>query len=241
MAVSTGDDGENRSVYRLRWLGYGLLVFALIDAVNIVASINTGDPTWILQVIGQFVERVVVPLLGFALIFFGEIYARKDGERIGLMILSWLCLVLAIAFFLMIPPLVIQSVSLQGQAEQRVTQQVDQQVKAGFEQLDQLEAQLKNSKPEELKALAAQLNSRGIQVDAQDPAALKTQIQERIKTIKDQAQVQAQKAKETAKQGASGQVANLFKNAVKWSLGAAMAGVLFIYLWRSSGWARSLQ
>jgi hypothetical protein len=241
MAVSTGDDGENRSVYRLRWLGYGLLVFALIDAVNIVASINTGDPTWILQVIGQFVERVVVPLLGFALIFFGEIYARKDGERIGLMILSWLCLVLAIAFFLMIPPLVIQSVSLQGQAEQRVTQQVDQQVKAGFEQLDQLEAQLKNSKPEELKALAAQLNSRGIQVDAQDPAALKTQIQERIKTIKDQAQVQAQKAKENAKQGASGQVANLFKNAVKWSLGAAMAGVLFIYLWRSSGWARSLQ
>jgi hypothetical protein len=238
MAVSTGEASENRSVYRLRWLGYGLLVFALIDAVNILASINTADPTWVLQVIGQFVERVVVPLLGFALVFFGEIYDRKGGEKIGLRILSWLCLVLAIAFFLMIPPLIIQSISVKGQAEQQVNQQVDQQVKAGFEQLDRLESQLATSKPEDLKALAEQLKSRGIAVDAQDPAGLKAQIQARIKTIKEQAQLQAQKAKDKAKQDASGQINNLVKNAVKWSLGALMAGVLLVYLWKSSSWAR---
>jgi hypothetical protein len=238
MAASTGESSEIRSVYRLRWLGYGLFVFALIDGINILASINTTDPTWSLQVIGQFVERVVVPLLGFALLFFGEGYDRRNVEKIGLKGLSWLCLVLAIAFFLMIPPLVIQSVNIKGQAEQQVNQQVDQQVKAGFEQLDKLEAQLNDSKPAELKALAAQLKSRGIELDAQDPEALKTQIRAKIKTIKEQAQLQAQAAKTKAIQGASGQVSNLYKNAVKWSLGALMAGVLFIYLWKSSSWAR---
>ncbi len=226
MAMSTGDASENLTVYRLRWIGYGLLIFALIDVIHILTSVQTSDPTWGLQTIGQFVERVVVPLLGFALVFFGEFYGRRGPEKLALRILSWLCMVLAILFFLMAPAVVFQSVSLKGQAEQQASKVVDQRLA----QLKQLEDQLNKSNPEQIKALASQLNTLGVQVDPKNPEAVKDQIETRIKTFREQLPAQVQGA-------AASQTSGLLKNAVKWSLGALVAGALFLYLWKSSRWA----
>jgi uncharacterized protein YpmS len=226
MAMSTGDASENLTVYRLRWIGYGLLIFALIDIIHILTSVQTSAPTWGLQTIGQFVERVVVPLLGFSLVFFGEFYERKGPEKITLRILSWLCMILAILFFLMAPAVVFQSVSLKGQAEQQASKVVDQRLA----QLKQLEDQLNKSNPEQIKALASQLNALGVQVDPKNPAAVKNQIETRIKAFREQLPAQVQGA-------AASQTSGLLKNAVKWSLGAIVAGVLFLYLWKSSRWA----
>ncbi|NJP09051.1 MAG: hypothetical protein HC866_05815 [Leptolyngbyaceae cyanobacterium RU_5_1] len=227
MAVSPDDTNENRSIYRLRWIGYGLLVFALIDAIQILASIRTSDPTWGLQTVGQFVERVVVPLLGFALVFFGEFYDRKPFEKIVLWILSWLCLLLAFLFLVMVPSVGLQASTLSARTDLQVSQRVDQQLV----QLQQLEDQLNRSTPQDIKKLADQLNTLGLSVDAKNPGALKTQIQSRIKTLRDQLQAQAQGAK-------ASQSAGLIKNAVKWALGALVACALFVYLWISSNWAR---
>lgn len=226
MAMSTGEASENLTVYRLRWLGYGFLLLALIDVIHILTSVQTSDPTWGLQTIGQLVERVVVPLLGFALIFFGEFYGRKGPEKISLRILSWLCLILAILFFLMAPTVIFQSMSLKGQAEQQVTKVVDQRLA----QLKQLEDQLNKSNPEQIKALASQLNTMGIQVDPKNPEAVKSQIKARIETTRGQLPAQVQGA-------AASQTSGLLKNSVKWSLGAIVAGALFLYLWKSSRWA----
>lgn len=226
MAMSTGDASENLTVYRLRWIGYGLLIFALIDVIHILTSVQTSDPTWGLQTIGQFVERVVVPLLGFALVFFGEFYGRRGPEKLTLRILSWLCMILAVLFFLMAPAVVFQSVSLKGQAEQQASKVVDQRLA----QLKQLEDQLNKSNPEQIKALASQLNALGVQVDPKNPAAVKDQIETRIKAFREQLPAQVQGA-------AASQASGLLKNAVKWSLGAIVAGVLFLYLWKSSRWA----
>lgn len=227
MTVSSGEASENLTAYRFRWIGYGFLVFAVIDALHILLTIQPGQPTWLLQTIGQFVERVVVPLLGFTLIFFGEYYGRKDGEKLGLRLLSWLCMVLAVLFLLMVPPIFLQTFSVNNQARQVVDQQVEQQLT----QLKQLEDQLARSNPEQLKALAAQLQGLGVSVDPTKPDAVKAQVQARIKTVRDQLQAQAQGA-------TAGQASGLWKNAIKWSLGALVSAVLFFYLWKSSRWAR---
>jgi hypothetical protein len=226
MAMSTGDTSENLTVYRLRWIGYGFLLLALIDVVHVLTTLQTSDPTWGLQAMGQFVERVVVPLLGFALVFFGEFYGRKGPEKISLKILSWVCMVLAIVYFLMAPAIIFQSVSLKGQAEQQVSKVVEQRM----QQLKQLEDQLNKSNPEQIKALASQLSALGVQVDPKNPEAVKSQIETRIKAFRDQLPAQAQGA-------AASQTTGLLKNAAKWSLGALVAGVLFLYLWKSSRWA----
>lgn len=227
MSIPSGEASENLTAYRFRWIGYGFLVFALVDAIHILLTMPTEQPTWLLQTIGQFVERAVVPLLGFTLIFFGEYYGRKNGEKIGLRILSWLCMVLAILFLLMVPPIILQTVSVNSQAQQVVDKQVEQQLA----QLKQLEDQLARSKPEELKQLAAQLQGLGVQVDPSKPDAVKAQVQERIKVVRSQLQQQAQGA-------TSGQASGLWKNAIKWSFGALITSVLLFYLWRSSRWAR---
>lgn len=227
MTVSSGEASENLTAYRFRWIGYGFLLFALIDAIHILLTIQPSQPTWLLQTIGQFVERVVVPLLGFTLIFFGEYYGRKDSEKLGLRILSWLCMVIAVIFLLMIPPIFLQTLSVNSQARQVVDQQVEQQLT----QLKQLEDQLARSNPEQLKALAAQLQGLGVSVDPAKPDAVKAQVQARIKTVREQLQNQAQGA-------TSGQAAGLWKNAIKWSLGALVSAALFFYLWKSSRWAR---
>lgn len=226
MAMSTGDANENLTVYRLRWIGYGLLVFALVDVIQILTSFQPNQPTWVPVAIGQVVERSVVPLLGFTFVFFGEYYGRKSVEKVGLRILSWLCLVLAIAFLLMIPPMLLGAFNVSAQTQQQVGQQVDQRLT----QLQQLEEQLNKSNPEQIKALATQLNSAGVNVDPNNPDAVKTQIRERIKTIRDELKKQADNP---ANNQAS---ANLIKNAIKWSIGAVVTAVLFFYLWRSSRW-----
>ncbi len=227
MAISSGDANENLTIYRLRWIGYGFLLFALIDTIHILIMIRPSDPTWVLQTIGQFVERVVVPILGFALVFFGEYFGRRDIEKIGLRILSWLCMVLAVLFFLMVPPVLLQTFNINNQAQQ----QVDKQVEQRLGQLKQLEEQLNQSNPEQIKTLASQLGTLGVSVDPKNPDAVKAQIQSRIKIVRDQLKPQADGA-------TAAQTSNLLKNAIKWSFGALVSGALFLYLWKSSKWAR---
>jgi uncharacterized membrane protein len=225
IAPTPNDASENRSIYRLRWIGYGLLVFALIDWIQIFLA-PRGN-AWVLQTIGQLVERMVVPLLGFALLFFGEFFERKPLERILLKILSWLCLLLAVASLLMVPAAIMGAVNIGDQRGQAANQQVEQQLN----QLKQLEDRINNSKPEDIKNLATQLSAAGIPVDASDPATLKTRILERINTIRPQLQAQVQT-------GLANQQREVFKNAIKWSLGALISTVLFFILWKTTDWAR---
>ena len=226
MAMSTGDTNENLTVYRLRWIGYGLLILALVDVIQILLSFQPTQPTWVPVAIGQVVERSVIPLLGFALVFFGEYYGRKSLEKIGLRILSWLCLGLAIAFLLMIPPMLLGAFNVNAQTQQQVGQQVEQRLT----QLQQLEEQLNKSNPEQIKALATQLSGAGVNVDPNKPEDVKAQIRERIKTIREELKKQADNPANTQAS------ANLIKNAVKWSIGALVTAVLFFYLWRTSRW-----
>jgi F0F1-type ATP synthase membrane subunit b/b' len=241
MAVSTGESSENRTVYRLRWIGYGLLLFALIDVIHILASIRSEEPTWLLAVIGQLVERVVVPILGFTLVFFGEFYGRKGAEKNILQGLRWLCLLLAFIYFLMVPPVILQSMNVKSQVEQMVGPAEAQNMKLveqQMAQLTQLEGQLKQATPEDIQRLASQLTSLGVNnVDPKKPEEVKSQIQARIKTFREQLETAKGQVKNKIQGEASNRIGVFVKNAVKWSFGAIVAGGLFIYLWKSSNWA----
>src|SRR6476469_8023934 len=72
------------SIYRLRWIGYGLLILSVLDAIAVLIPANFGNRLWELQTIGAVVERVPVPLLAMALIFFGEGYDRRGLEDVFL-------------------------------------------------------------------------------------------------------------------------------------------------------------
>jgi len=241
MTISSGDGSENLTAYRLRWLGYGFLVFALIDAIFTVLTAQPGQPTWLLQVIGQFVEKSVVPLLGFTLVFFGEYFGRRDSEKLGLRLLSWLCLLLAIVFFLMAPSAVVQGFMQRGELDRQASvavQQGTQAVEKQLSDLKNLEAQIDKATPAQITALANQLSAQGVPIDPSKPEQVKTQIRERVKTLQGNLETQKNQGVERVQQQASSQASNVLKNAVKWGVGAIIAGILFLYLWLSSKWAR---
>ncbi|MGB7709351.1 MAG: HpsJ family protein [Microcoleus sp.] len=215
------------SIYRLRWVGYGLLILSLLDTISVLTPANFGNRLWELQTIGALVERIPVPLLAMALIFFGEDYDRRRFEDIFLKILSWVCLLLALIFILMLPLGIFGTISVNNQNNQQITTQANQQLA----QLKQVEERLKKGTPEDLNNLASELTRLGVQADTKNPQELKNQILSRITPAKERLQTQSAAVQ-------SNQRLALFKNAVKWLLGALISAVLFFMMWRGTDWAR---
>ena len=215
------------SIYRLRWVGYGLLILSLLDMIAVLTPAKFGNRLWELQTIGALVERIPVPLLAMALIFFGEDYDRRRFEDIFLKILSWVCLLLALIFILMLPLGIFGTISVNNQNNQQITTQANQQLA----QLQQVEERLNKGSPEDLRNLAGELTRLGVPADTQNPQQLKEQILSRITPAKERLQTQSAAVQ-------SNQRLALFKNAVKWLLGALISAVLFFMMWRGTDWAR---
>ena len=215
------------SIYRLRWIGYGLLILSLLDTIAVLIPANFGNRVWELQTIGAVVERVPVPLLAMALRFFGEGYDRRRLEDIFLKVLSWVCLVLALVFLLMLPLGIFGTIFVNNQNDKQITTQANQQLA----QLQQVEERLNKGSPEDLKNLAGELTRLGVQADTKNPQELKTQILSRITPAKERLQTQSAAVQSSQRLG-------LLKNAVKWLLGALISSVLFFTIWRGTDWAR---
>lgn len=216
---------ENRSIHRFRWIGYGLLGYALLDLVQVLYPPKFTNPAWEVQTLGTLIERVIVPLLGMALVFFGEFHDRNRLERVLLKVLSWLCLVLAIVCLLVIPLGVLGTARLDFQNDQQVNRQAEQQLS----QFNKVEGQLSQSSPNDIRALAAKV---GIPIDpTKTPQALKADILSQLVAVRTRAQSQLGENRAAQKQ-------TLFKNSMKWNLGALLASSLFFILWKSTDWAR---
>ena len=220
-----GDQGF--SIYRLRWIGYGLLISSVLDTIATLIPANFGNRPWELQTIGAIVERVPVPLLAMALIFFGEGYDRKRLEDLFLKLLSWVCLLLGLVFLLMLPLGIFGTIYVNNQNNQQIETQAKQQ----FAQLQQVQERLTKGSPEDLRTLAGELTRLGVQADTENPEQLKDQILSRITPAKERLQTQKAAVQSSQRLG-------LFKNAVKWLLGALISSVLFFTLWRGTDWAR---
>ena len=64
----------------IRWVGYGLLILALFDVIEMFIPARFMNPNWEFQTIGALVERVAVPLIGFAFVFLAGLNERSNIE-----------------------------------------------------------------------------------------------------------------------------------------------------------------
>lgn len=211
----------------LALVGYGLLLLSLLDAITIVYPPRLTDPTWELQVIASLVERVPVPLLGFALVFSAQNAPTTKLGKSVLGSLSWLTLLIGIFFLLLIPLGVSDVLRIRTQTNAQIEAQSTQQI-ARF---DQIEQQLNRASEENLRGLATRLGQRNPGAAAQSPEELKAQLVQELNQAKTTVKNQAA-ASRSARQN------TLFKSLLKWSLSALIAGAIFIYMWRTTAWAR---
>ena len=214
---------QEGSTMILRCLGYGLLVLALFDVVEMLVPPNFMNPAWEFQTIGALVERVPVPLIGLAFVFYGEMNFRKRWEFPVLKVLSWLALVMGVIYILSIPLGVINAARLQRQSSTQINILSKQQINRA----EQVKKQIDLATPEQIDNL---LKRQGRSLEL-EPEKLKQRLLGEVSQAK-------QKIKSQAKATESSRGLNLLKKAVKWNLGAVVAGILCINIWKGTDWAR---
>lgn len=219
---------EWRSVALLRLAGYGLLLLSLFDYINIFTPPRFTNPIWEFQVMGEMVEKMPVPLIGFAFVFFGKEEYRKDVEEIILKFLSWFALLVGIIFLLLIPLGINNSLRINNLNNFQINNQVSQ----GITQLQQVNEKLSNATSDtDINNALTNFNFQGRLPEIKNPQELKNRVLSDISSAKQQLQTQAETTRKERK-------ISLLKSSVKWNLGALISGVLFIYVWKLTNWAR---
>jgi len=211
------------SVAVFRLIGYGLLVLALLDLLTTLLPLRLMNPLWQFETMGAIVERVAVPLLGLVLVFFGEEKFRSSFEQKFLKLLRWLCLLVGVLFFLLVPLGVVSTLQVKAVNDTQMKQQYSQQ-KA---RVERVEKQLNQIKDQDLENF---IKSQGRTLDGQSPQQARAQFLAKINKDKNQLENQFKQAK-------SNRRLTLLKNSAKWNLGALVSGVLFIYIWLLTRWA----
>ncbi|MBW4607559.1 MAG: HpsJ family protein [Hassallia sp. WJT32-NPBG1] len=216
---------QQGSMSILRSLGYGLLLLAFFDIVEMFVPPNFMNPAWEFQTFGALVERVPVPLIGLVLVFFGEMNSRSQWEFPILKLLSWLTVLFALLFFLLIPLGIGNTLRLNNQSVAQISTLSKQQIS----QAEQVEKQLNQATPQQIDNF---IKSQGRSLNGKNTEELKTQVLSQVSQAKKQIKTQAE-----ATQSSRG--LTLIKSSVKWNLGALVAAGLFISIWKGTRWARN--
>lgn len=217
---------EGSFISLFRWVGYGLLLFTVFDFVDTLIPPQLTNPVWELQTVGALVERVPVPLLGLALIFFAEATSKDRGGKPVLKALSWVALGMGVFYLVLIPLTLSNTWRINQQTNAQAAAQVGQQMA----QIQQVRSQLNNATPQELNQLLSRFNQQS-QANLQTTGQLKQQLAAQLAQAETNIKTQSAAAKAKAR-------LTLLKDAVKRTLGALVSGVLFIRIWSLTHWAR---
>ncbi len=213
------------SVVLLRWIGYIFLILFLLDVVALLYPLDLMNPNWEFQTAGNVIERIVVLILGLGFIFFGETQLRRKWEMPILKGLSWASLLFSVVLILAIPIVLVTS-------SQRLAQQIDTNFGNQFEeQVSQAEAiqeQIESATSGDLQSF---IENQGGAAQGLSPEEARQQLLNGVAEATTQVRTQIQGEINSRK-------TLVKKNGVKWILGSIVSGVLFIYIWRFTRWAR---
>jgi hypothetical protein len=248
-----------RTVFRP--VGYCLLVLAIIDILDILLPFQLLDFNWELYVIPQLVERVAVPLLAIALIFYGETRVSSVLEKRFLKVLSWFSLLLGVFFILLFPLILVDTPRLQAQInsqlnpDPKVLQENNRKIeqsnnqeqiainrqkielasrRVGLQQREAILEQLEKLAKENKDAEFKALVTRfnpNQPLTDQNIAKAKADIIQQAPEIKKPLQTQIQQVLAAEALLKSTASQAALKNAVKYAIGAIISGILFIYIW----------
>ncbi|MEH2048740.1 HpsJ-like protein, cyanoexosortase A-associated [Nostoc sp.] len=210
------------SLWRL--LGYGLLLLAFLDIVEIFVPPSFMNPNWEFQMMGRLVNQVGVPLIGILFVFSGKLAKRAKWEPRILGLLSHLTLLVGLLFILLLPLGILNTIRLYNSNIAQINTDYNQKVS----QANQVEQQFSKASPTDIDNF---LKRQGRSLDGKNPEELKNQVLSELTQAKQQLKKQTEANK-------SSTTLALLKNSVKWNLGALISAALFISIWKETLWAR---
>ncbi len=221
------------TIRMLRLVGYVLLLLSCFDIISLFIPARFMNPEWEVQIMSELVERVAVPLIGLALVFYQDLRLRVKLEIVLLRGFSWAALGVGVAYLLLLPLLVVNSFRLDtiliGQANTFVEQRMTQ--------TEQIQQRLRQAiSKTEVNALFTRWSGQAIPsiLMDQDLPELKRDLLATIDKGKPNIRKQAE---------ATGleQRLKLLKTVLKTFLGAVISGFCFLYIWSLTTWIRQLR
>ncbi|MEA5620208.1 HpsJ family protein [Cronbergia sp. UHCC 0137] len=218
-----------RSNFQFRFVGYILLILALLEVMNILIPLRFTNSNWELQTVGALVEVTPVPLLGMVLVFIGGSDNRnKKVEVLVLRVLSWCCLLMGVLFILLLPLGINSSWRIDKQNNAQIISNSSQQLEQAKRVKDLLG---KVTTDEDISRIFKSLNPTANTPDLKNPQDVKKQILSQIERLETDVKNQSNAAKRSNR-------LKLIKSSVKWNLGSIICAFAFIWLWRTTRWAR---
>lgn len=220
-ASSSRLDPRNQwvSIFSLRFTGYVLLALSALDVVAIVFPPDLFNPTWEFATLGRLVERVPVPLIGLALIFYGGLRYRRSLERFFLRPLALLTVVAGVCYLLLVPLGFVRSIHLQHASQAQSSLEQDQQ-RTRYRQLEQ---QISNASLDQVIPLARRWQLVSAEEGQGTPESVKSKALSLLKKNQLSQQKQSLVSRKAKEQ-------QHLKNSVKWIMGALLSGLCHIYL-----------
>lgn len=211
----------------LHWVGYGLLFLAFLNLIDTLIPLNLMNPVWEFQTIGALVELAPLALVGFVIVFLVDRDRLSGWEHRVLNLLSKLALGIGVIYLLLVPLGIVNMVRIDRLADQQLAAQVEekqgviQQVK---EELNQVQSGA------EMEALIGSISDTGTAPLIENDQQLE-QVRERLSSEIAEGEEYLNAQVDATR---SNQRTELLKKSVKWNLGAAIVGCLFVSIWRGT-------
>jgi hypothetical protein len=229
-AISIDDAIEKKSVRIVNLIGYGILILTFLDIIAIFIPPKFFDPNWELSSIGKTVEIVWAPLLAFILIFYRRQQESIElGELKILSLLSYLSLIIGIIYLVTVPLLITDTFRIARTNTGLFNKQVDVQKT----QVAEITKQLNAANEEQLRDFFTNNQQEFPELKGSSVRELKTSFLSQLD--KKQEIIQAQ-----IKQELTFKQQKLSKTAIKWILGAIVAGTSFLLIWQHTNWSSSI-
>lgn len=223
---------EERASYVRYYVGYGIFLWTLIDVIWLIIPPKLTNIAWELNVMEQLVSKMIVPFfIAIGLIFYREKGVMKIFELHLLKWVSWLCLLLAIIYFLIIPWSISNTVRLYHEKRVEIISQTTQ-----LSQIEDFKKQLNNATTEAQvkEIIKKQFPNSKIPDKINNLPQYKKNILANFskldEEIKKQIEIQQLKLKSI--------INYLIKDLAKLILSSLIAGTVFFSTWIFTDWAR---
>ena len=213
----------------LRVVGYGLLMMALVDFMNLLIPPEFMNPDWEFQTIGSMIERIPVTFLGIVFVFYEDTNYRTPIEKFLLKIISWFCLVFAILLILVIP----LNINNAFRIYRTYNANINYQLVPRLEVIEDFQNQIESANSQEniAKILQKQTSTKVALPESLDINDFKSNIINNLQQESDSLQNKAQEQRSKKR-------SQIFRKVIKYNLGAIIATFLLIFIWKNTFWAR---
>lgn len=220
------------TVRPIRWVGWLFLAFAAIDIAEALYTVELMNPLSEMQTIQRLVDLVAVPLLGVVLVFWGGGFRRRPFELVLLKGLSWLSLFAGLLYLSLAPLNMLDAHRLDRLKVVKLDAAADDLVQKMDLARDKLQG---IDSPRQFQAILAKLT--------QDPPALSSDIsveQLRERTLQVVNRIENQQMAAIDSERGDNRI-KFWIASSKWSIRAALAGILFIGVWFITKWVRKAE